>query len=187
MDAVVTKCGALLATPDLPSLGPEPRAGRDSLVSLEKKLGQFFRDTGLPEDAHALVRSLVLLWHDHLDESHSVSQEIHTADGSFLHGIMHRREPDYGNAKYWFRRVGQHPAFPPIAQRAAAAQKDSGDHDLGLNFSSGQWDSFAFIDACQSALKSPRDAEKIRRLQKIQEIEFRVLLELFCSQGRPEK
>src|SRR5439155_27265178 len=35
------------------------------------------------------------LWFDYLDESHSLSQDIHTPEGSFWHGIMHRREGDF--------------------------------------------------------------------------------------------
>jgi hypothetical protein len=56
---------------------------------------------------------LVGLWlrFDFLDESHKLSQEIETPTGSFWHAIMHRREGDFGNSKYWWRRVGQHPAL----------------------------------------------------------------------------
>src|SRR5450432_255553 len=47
-----------------------------------------------------------------LDEAHAVAQDLETPEGSFWHGILHRREPDPANAAYWFRRVGQHPVFP---------------------------------------------------------------------------
>ena len=48
------------------------------------------------------------LWlhHNFLDESHTLSQDIDTTTGSYWHAIMHRREGDYGNAKYWLHRVG---------------------------------------------------------------------------------
>src|SRR4029079_6033740 len=50
------------------------------------------------------------LWlvYDFLDESHRISQDIDTSTGSFWHGVMHRREGDFSNGKYWFRRVGSH-------------------------------------------------------------------------------
>ena len=40
----------------------------------------------------------VWLYHDFLDESHQISQEIETPAGSYWHGILHRREPDYANS-----------------------------------------------------------------------------------------
>src|SRR5207244_5176001 len=79
------------------------------------------------------------LYHDFLDESHNVSQSITTVDGSYWHGIMHRREPDASNAAYWFRRVGKHPVFADLSKEA---------RQLGLDFASKDWDPFEFIDVC---------------------------------------
>src|SRR4051794_1730671 len=101
-----------LATSELPSLGPEVRANRKEITELESNLSTAFREAKLSADKQEAVRALVLLWNDYLDEAHSLSQDIPSADGSFIHGIVHRREPDYGNAKYWFHRVGKHAAFP---------------------------------------------------------------------------
>ena len=50
----------------------------------------------------AACHSGLWLLHNYLDESHQISQEISSATGSFWHGIMHRREADFSNAKYWF-------------------------------------------------------------------------------------
>src|SRR6185295_8112209 len=58
----------------------------------------------------------VWLLHDCLDESHAISQGIDTTSSSFWHAIMHRREGDFSNAKYWFRHAGQHPAFDPLGR-----------------------------------------------------------------------
>jgi len=48
----------------------------------------------------------IWLYVDDLDRSHQVSQSIETPIGSLWHGIMHRREGDFWNSKYWFRRAG---------------------------------------------------------------------------------
>ena len=34
--------------------------------------------------------------------------------GGVWHAIMHRREGDFANSKYWYRRVGKHPAMSGI-------------------------------------------------------------------------
>ena len=75
--------------------------------------GQAVKDLSL---ANA-VKSGLLLWNDALDDSHDISQSIRSKTGSYWHGIMHRREPDYSNSKYWFARVGNHPIFPTLRGR----------------------------------------------------------------------
>src|SRR5256885_1007924 len=109
----------LMATPEPPELGPGPRKGVLPLADLNKKLDEHLSRSGLASSVHQPIRAALLLWHDHLDASHRISQELHSSDGSLLHGIMHRREPDYGNAKYWFNRVGKHPCFVELAVKAA--------------------------------------------------------------------
>ena len=114
---------ALLADAPLNELGP----GKP-LPAQRKKLEALSIDTAFAPhkvvDRTMAKACLAGLWlrFDFLDESHAISQEIKTPTGSFWHGIMHRREPDYDNAKYWFHRVGEHPVFAPLC---AAAKKVS--------------------------------------------------------------
>ncbi|MBI3679680.1 MAG: hypothetical protein HY235_04725 [Acidobacteria bacterium] len=85
-----------------------------------------------------------------LDESHRLSQDIATPEGSFWHGIMHRQEPDPDNSSYWFRRTSSHPVFPELAEDAAA-----------LGYGAGpRWDPFAFIDFVEQARRRPGSDEE---------------------------
>lgn len=44
-----------------------------------------------------------------LDPAHVIVQEDASEAGSYWHGILHRAEGDYSNARYWFRRAGSLP------------------------------------------------------------------------------
>ncbi|MBX3422296.1 MAG: hypothetical protein KF752_12145 [Pirellulaceae bacterium] len=50
-----------------------------------------------------------------LERSHAISQLLHDPSGSYWHAIMHRREGDYSNSKYWIRQAGRHPVFSQLA------------------------------------------------------------------------
>jgi hypothetical protein len=166
---------ALIATPDLPGLGPEQPTSRRTAAEVNRLVDRFIAGATLPGTMQASLRSAALLWHDHLDASHEISQEIHTPEGSFLHGIMHRREPDYGNAKYWFQRVGSHPAFPKIADHVTRLLEVNMEKDLSARLAPrGKWDPLAFVDECEQAAHQP--GGPIKTLQAIQEIEFDCLL-----------
>ncbi|MEO7678661.1 MAG: hypothetical protein ABIV39_18050 [Verrucomicrobiota bacterium] len=179
----LSRINSLLETPDLPSLGPDVRAGREALSPLEKQLDAFFSEIKISPPVEALIHSLVLLWHDYLNESHSISQGIPSADGSFLHGIMHRRELDFGNAKYWFHRTREHPCFLSIAATAATFLQSEKEEELKANLvREGHWDAFAFVDACENSRSRRENVKTIACLQKLQAIEFKSLLEYFLLQ-----
>lgn len=172
-----------LSTADSPELGPGPRAGVRPLAALNHELEEALARAGLTDDRGELVRATILLWHDHLDAAHTIAQDVETKDGSYVHAIMHRREPDYGNAKYWFHRVGRHACFAELAARVTANLKAAGeDKLLETLVPRGQWDAFAFVDACEAASRRPGNDARVVLLRKIQEVEFQVLLDYLSGE-----
>lgn len=125
--------------------------------------------------AHAPDAGLAGLWlyFSCLNESHEIAQNVNTPDGSFWHGIMHRQEPDAGNAGYWFRRVGEHPVFPALREEAER---------LGAPWAKGmRWDPFAFIDFCGEVRRKPGSADEQLAMQ-VQRAEWQLLFD-HCAQG----
>jgi hypothetical protein len=176
------KLKQLLTPSGLAELGPQSRPSTQALAALNACLDQALRDMKLTPVSQQLVRSLILLWHDHLDASHSISQGIENPDGSLVHAIMHRREPDYWNSKYWWRRVGKHPCFPKIAQRVSEILKSKGESDLAAKLvPRGDWDACAFVDACEAAEGLPTTDARVALLREIQRIESEVALEHFVG------
>jgi hypothetical protein len=142
--------GPLLAAAPLNALGPG-QPDKTALTKLKKlSLDDAFAPARIVDRsmAEACLAGLFLMY-DCFDPSHEISQSIETPTGSYWHGILHRREPDYGNAKYWFRRVGSHPVFPPLARTARElAAADKPDSVAGFLGEQTEWDPFRFIDLC---------------------------------------
>jgi hypothetical protein len=128
--------------------------------------------------ANACLAGLWLRF-DFLDESHSVGQEIKNSTGSFWHGIMHRREPDYDNAKYWFHRVGEHPVFAPLCAAAKKVSAGTNNADPAASFlkTQSQWDPFRFIDLVATVARGKSTSEQLCR--EIQRLEWEMLFD-FC-------
>ena len=111
----------------------------------------------------------VWLLHDFLDESHTISQSVDTTSGSFWHGIMHRREGDFWNAKYWFRRVGEHSVFEKLRTTAAGLAGLVGDPAAAFLREQAAWDPYRFIDLCEEARGSGTPTETLCRRVQLRE------------------
>ena len=147
-------CAAIQAAP-LPPLGDGSTVS-SFLPLLEGGIGDHLNE--VPASRQMEILSGMWLLAGDIHRSHSISQDLPSAEGSFLHGIMHRREGDFGNSKYWFRRVGSHPVFAQI-------ETETNGHYA---------DPFDFVDQCQSA-----SGEEIGRCIESQWIEWQATDDVF--------
>ena len=139
-----------------------------------RELGERVAAADLPP----VVASALLLWNDDLDASHTLSQGLPNAFGNWLHGAMHRREGDFANSKYWFRKVGTHAGFAAMTQRAAAViAAAGGEPEPAVAVLAERWDPFAFVDLC-SAAEAGRGAASPVLLEALQAAELELLTEL---------
>lgn len=122
-----------------------------------------------------LIRASLYLWHDHLDAAHEIVQDLPSADGSLLHAIIHRREPDYPNARYWLQRAGSHPSFARLAAEARQAIATAAQPTLLARLlPHGAWDPGAFVDAVRAARAQSQTTASplLEILEALQELEM---------------
>ncbi len=146
------------------------RAQLEALSKDEAFAPPRLRDRGMAD----ACRAGLWLYHNFLDESHAISQELHTPTGSYWHALMHRREPDFDNAKYWFRRVGVHPVYESLCSDAAELSTAAPSAAAFLR-SQTAWEPFAFVDLCAASLAGRAPCAEL--CQQIQKREWELLFD----------
>lgn len=126
-------------------------------------------------------------FHDDFTGCHQAAQSLEgrgQRHGDYWHAILHRREPDYGNARYWFRQVGHHRIFENLCKETqqVAAQQDHATLRPWLPrlTAGGQWNPLAFIDCVAAAMES--NDPVYRRV--VEEIQYREMLLLLAQTYR---
>ena len=119
--------------------------------------------------AFTLVRAALLYAVDDLDAAHRIFQDEPGDLGSYWHGMTHRREGDFDNARHWFRRAGRLPIFDRMHGAAA---------NLSPNMAKqSSWDAYLLTGMCEQAKFGDREA--IPECVKLQRVEFDGMLD-YC-------
>jgi hypothetical protein len=67
-----------------------------------------------PESAHGWEAAMLWVRIGHIEPAHEIVQSGTQGFEAYLHGVIHRIEGDFWNAKYWFRQVRSAPLLEAI-------------------------------------------------------------------------
>lgn len=126
-------------------------------------------------EAAAMLAGL-WLWHDWLDESHRLSQNIETPSGSFWHAILHRREGDFSNGKYWYARCASHPTMQAMAANAPKLVNSFPADKALLRLVATGWNASAFVDLVEQVHQAPQDPRHALAVA-LQKLEWQLLFD----------
>jgi hypothetical protein len=177
----------------LPSLNPS-KVGDYALDERIKALNLSPLTSGADEQLtyEWAVHAGLHLLNESLDQSHHIAQEITTPTGSFWHGLMHRMEGDFSNAKYWFADVRHHPISTQLVTclRNYLSEQDMSDLDnetlrskLEVLVSSPVWNPAVFVDAVELQLMHVQHPKAEEWLRHIQHFEMKLLLNYCYEQS----
>ena len=165
-----------------PPLSPTNEWSSTLTTRLENySLGELFDGFAVTDSEFGnCVKSGLLLWNDALDSSHKIVENIGTKTGNYWHAIMHRRESDYSNAKYWFGRVGKHPIyFQLLCYAQELSQTEQLEEYTKTLESNDEWNAVQFVDWCQAATNS--EDNKKTFLEQLQLKELQLLIDFSCK------
>jgi hypothetical protein len=124
--------------------------------------------------AFPLIRGALLYAMDDLPGCHRYFQDEPGDLASYWHGMMHRREGDFDNARYWFRRAGSLPFFDKLQSEASAFSAD-----VAKQLS---WDPYLFTGMCeQNRFGAEDESDELPRLQAT---EFEVAFDYTWRQAK---
>ncbi len=167
----------LVRTVEPPDLGPGPRSGVLPFPVLAGRFDAWLGGAGLAPEIAQRLRATAYLHHDHADPAHDIVQDLSDADSALIHGILHRREPDFWNANYWFRQAENHPVFQRLTARVNALESSRQQQPLVERLTlSGSVDPHAFVEAIEEVHRRTTKDPDVWFLRQIQLAETECLV-----------
>jgi hypothetical protein len=163
--------------------GPGNATARDLLDSTQPAdliTGQLAR----ADDARAMLSGL-WLYFDWLDRSHTISQSLENPTGSLWHAIMHRREGDFSNSKYWYARCKDHPISSALGANAQRLVNNMPADKSLLRLIMPAWNPSAFVDLVEQVHNTPGDPRHAVAVA-LQKLEWQLLFD-HCTRGAAGK
>lgn len=129
------------------------------------------------------IRAAMYLLADDLDTAHGLCQNVPTPLGSALHAHLHRREGDFSNSHYWWRRASrlawQLPEGPLAPQVAAALGTEPAGARWREKLGRGTYDPGDLVDAVEGL--SNDEGAWADSLRAVQRLEWLSLVHACCS------
>jgi hypothetical protein len=112
---------------------------------------------------------IALLWLriGEIDRPHALVQEDPSSMGSYLHGVVHRLEGDYGNANYWFQRVRDPSLVQDVGKGVVNRLISNNSLKLATRLGVVSNETFLpcrFVSFCESHRDSPKHSELIEAI-----------------------
>ncbi|MGB7157958.1 MAG: hypothetical protein WBD40_07815 [Tepidisphaeraceae bacterium] len=108
------------------------------------------------------------------EDQQQLRQEADTL--AFWHAIMHRREGDFSNAKYWYARCASHAILPSLGAQASAYLNPMPADKSLLRLTASGWNPSAFVDFVEHLHDHPNDPRH-KIAVALQQLEWRVLFD----------
>lgn len=152
-------------------------AGSCGLDAWSASLPALFADDGpagfapaAADEPDDVARAVVLMVAGADEAAHEVAQ---SREGTTLydhaHAIMHRREADFGNARYWARRISRSPVFHTMGEGVTAAiesvrsQCPALQDEVADQFATlaAAYDPLAFLEIVERAWQADSDSLRV--------------------------
>jgi hypothetical protein len=104
-----------------------------------------------------LVKAVLHLLNDDLNAAHQIVQEAGSPDANYLHALVHRREGDFSNARYWLRTLSTHRVWDAMRREFP------------------EWEPLKFLVWCESCAEGCQE-RRCDWLQQVQARELQILL-----------